>query len=613
MAAYTTLQDIVVVWSGRQGPPPTLLSLAISPLTPSVAKGLKQQFQALGTMSDGSQVDYTALATWTSGTGTVATINSSGLATTLTTGTSSIGASVGAITATNVTLTVTVAVIASIALTPSPSTVAKGLTQQYVATATFTDSTTSDVSSTATWVSSNTAVATVSATGLATSLTVGTTNITAAKSSVTSPNDVFTVTAAVIASIAVTPSAPSVALGLTQQFTATATFTDSSTLDVSSTATWLSSVPAKATISASGLATTVAQGTTNITAAQAGVTSPTDILTVAAPALVSIAVTPVSPSVAAPATQQFAATGTFTDLSTSDITTTSTWLSSSTGVATIGSTTGLATSVAAGTTNITATKSSITSPNDVMTVTSAAFDPTSLTGLLVWLDGSKASSINAGSPANSDPVSAWNDLSGNANHGSQATSGLRMTYQTAIQNGLSAILGNRAAGAYVQLANDPVLMPNGSWTVIFVGRCTSTAQQIPIASILSTGVSQSPTIDYFSSAWHCDHQTSGSYNGATFASTTMTTSTNYKLQFLCTTATSTATNFTLRMNGSETAGSANATLGFASVNHTTIGCDAGDAGFGWAGYIYEVIAYNRLLNSTERGQIDTYILNKWGF
>ena len=42
----------------------------------------------------------------------------------------------------------------------------------------------------------------------------------------------FTVTSAVVVSIAVTPAAPSQALGYTQQFTATGTFSDSSTQDL---------------------------------------------------------------------------------------------------------------------------------------------------------------------------------------------------------------------------------------------------------------------------------------------------------------------------------------------------------------------------------------------
>src|SRR5438477_12725760 len=66
--------------------------------------------------------------------------------------------------------------------------------------------------------------------------------------------------AATVQSIAVTPANPSVAVGGTQQFTATATLSDGTTKDLSASATWTSSDMATATISTSGLATGVAAG-----------------------------------------------------------------------------------------------------------------------------------------------------------------------------------------------------------------------------------------------------------------------------------------------------------------------------------------------------------------
>ena len=112
--------------------------------------------------------------------------------------------------------------------------------------------------------------------------TTGTTNITAALGGVTSPIDTLTVTPAALTSIAVTPANPSVANGLTQQFTATGTYTDGSTAVLTNLVTWASATPSVATISSTGLAQSLATGTTNITAALGSVTSPIDILTVTA-------------------------------------------------------------------------------------------------------------------------------------------------------------------------------------------------------------------------------------------------------------------------------------------------------------------------------------------
>ena len=77
------------------------------------------------------------------------------------------------------------------------------------------------------------------------------------------------------------------------------------------------------------------------------------------PMLSSITVTPATPSLVKLATQQFAATGTYSDNTTKDITTEVTWTSNTTSVATIVSTSGLATAVDVGTSVITATLGSV--------------------------------------------------------------------------------------------------------------------------------------------------------------------------------------------------------------------------------------------------------------
>lgn len=97
------------------------------------------------------------------------------------------------------------------------------------------------------------------------------------------------------------------------------------------------------------------QGTTQIKAAQDGKEGTTN-LTVGPPALVSLAVTPKTTSVAVAGTRQFTATGTFTDNTSADITNLAAWASSDPAKATIGTNTGLATGVAKGTVTITASR-----------------------------------------------------------------------------------------------------------------------------------------------------------------------------------------------------------------------------------------------------------------
>lgn len=84
--------------------------------------------------------------------------------------------------------------------------------------------------------------------------------------------------------------------------------------------------------------------------------------------LVSIAVTPLNPSKAHPGTQQFVATATYGDGSTAVVTDDVVWVSATPAKATIDQA-GLATTVAAGTSVITAAMSGVTSPGSTLTVT----------------------------------------------------------------------------------------------------------------------------------------------------------------------------------------------------------------------------------------------------
>jgi hypothetical protein len=157
-----------------------------------------------------------------------------------------------------------------------------------------------------------------------------------------------------IISITLSPSSAQIMPTGTKQFTATGTFGNNTTGDVTSQVTWVSSAPNVATISSTGLATAVALGTTNITAKSGSVISPASVLTVSNKTVTSIAVSPQSQTLIAGSQQQYTARATYSDGSFGDITSSVTWNSSSIGVATI-SASGVATAIATGSTTITAT------------------------------------------------------------------------------------------------------------------------------------------------------------------------------------------------------------------------------------------------------------------
>jgi hypothetical protein len=162
-----------------------------------------------------------------------------------------------------------------------------------------------------------------------------------------------------IVSIQVAPASAQILNGATQQFTATATYGNNTTGDITSTTSWQSSSPTVAIINTSGLATAMAIGTTSITA-KSGSATGTATLTVSTKTITSITISPANPtiSLSLAQSQQFTATATYSDGTFGDITTSSTWTSSNNSIATVSST-GLASPVAIGSVTIAASASGV--------------------------------------------------------------------------------------------------------------------------------------------------------------------------------------------------------------------------------------------------------------
>ncbi len=185
-----------------------------------------------------------------------------------------------------------------------------------------------------------------------------------------------------LASIAVTPANPSIGLGAQQLFSAVGTFNDGSTASLASVL-WSSSNTTVAAISNdatdSGAAASLTQGAATVTASAAGISGSTT-LNVMAPALVSVQLNPPNPTILLGATQQFTAIGVYTDGSTQDLTSSVTWSSSATVVATINSI-GVAAGLFQGVTTIQASYGSISSnTNASVSPSSCGGNPNAQTG-----------------------------------------------------------------------------------------------------------------------------------------------------------------------------------------------------------------------------------------
>jgi uncharacterized protein YjdB len=326
-------------------PQRTLTSIQITAAQASVAAGLTDQLTATGQYSDGTSQDLTATAVWTSSATNVATV-SAGVVTTLTQGTAKITGTVSGVTG-SATVTVGAPIVKTLVVSSTSQSIAPGTTAQFTATATMSDNSTQNVTGSVTWSSSNSLVASINvngASGLAMGLTAGSSMITATVTDAlgtVSSSATLTVSNATLTSINVTPVSETIPLGTVQQFTATGTFSNNSTQDISGTVVWSTSPTSVASITTGGLATAKDVGTFTVTATS-GAISGTASATVNAADLVSIAVLPANPVIAETTTQQFSATGTFTDGSTHNLTTDVMWTSSDTTDAPIGGASGLA-------------------------------------------------------------------------------------------------------------------------------------------------------------------------------------------------------------------------------------------------------------------------------
>jgi hypothetical protein len=192
-----------------------------------------------------------------------------------------------------------------------------------------------------------------------------------------------TVTPATVVSITVNPVSVTIAAGQSQGFTATATLTDGSTLDVTASVHWSVANPLLANISntlgTAGVLTSLTAGTTTVTATLGSVSGSADLFVNAA-SLVSITVGPSGLSLALGVTAPLTATGLFSDGSTQDITASVQWSSSSGQFVNV-SALGVVTSIAVGSSTITATSNGI-SGNVSVSATAAILNSITINGNL---------------------------------------------------------------------------------------------------------------------------------------------------------------------------------------------------------------------------------------
>jgi 6-phosphogluconolactonase len=232
----------------------------------------KLQYTATAHYTNGNSTQVGIAVTWSSSNGSVASIDTTGLATGVGVGTTNIGATSMGIAATSQPLAVDQ--LNSISVSPPISTAAPGASQKFLATGNFTLAAGSpgifDVSSQATWSSSDTNVATIDATGNATAKATGVTTITATScDGGTVGQAVLNIGQAATTTLVVTPAVISIATGTTTLFTAMEMLVNGTIQAPQNPVTWLSGSPNVASIDAnSGIALGLTAGTSAIIATE---------------------------------------------------------------------------------------------------------------------------------------------------------------------------------------------------------------------------------------------------------------------------------------------------------------------------------------------------------
>ncbi|HXU80444.1 MAG TPA: Ig-like domain-containing protein [Polyangia bacterium] len=337
-----------------------LASLQISPSGPTLPVSGAQQFTAIAIFSDGTRSDVTTQAGWSSSNERVIGFRMPvGFAVAQTPGVAVVTASFSGLSASTM-VTVARAPLVSIRVNPASATTPVGTSQAFTATGVFADGTSSDVTSSVAWSSTDEKIATVSnapgSQGVATGLSAGGVGITATFGGVTGTAK-LAVTETKVISLSITPKNVTLGVMAVQQLTATATFSDGTSKDVTDSATWMSGDPSIADVSNSpgsaGQVIGLRIGGTAVVASYGGLADKIPV-TVTSAVLTSLDISPPALNLVVGQGSRLTAFGRYSDGNVLDVTDQVTWTSDDPMVATVTNivSPGFVTGVGAGTTAV---------------------------------------------------------------------------------------------------------------------------------------------------------------------------------------------------------------------------------------------------------------------
>jgi len=218
--------------------------------------------------------------------------------------------------------------------------------------------------------------------------------------------------------------------------------------------------------------------------------------------------------------------------------------------------------------------------------TAAAFSPSDISNLAIWLDADDASTITD----TSGSVEQWNDKSGNARHVFDTVAGSPTTGTETI-NGLNVID-----------------FPGGTSNIVLDTASTTTLTQPYTLAAVAQGVASDRLVGGGGSVF-LQYNGNGTwmyYAGTVQDGTTSFTPLNATVCIVI--GIFDGANSELRVNGGS---ESTANPGTNSLDLLQVGAD-GAGILEWDGQIGEVLAYDKAVSGTELSNLETYLADKWG-
>lgn len=431
-------------WGGK----PTLNSITVTPASLTVTYGKTATLSATGTYADGSTADLTSQVAWIAAAPGTASVGSGGVVSGSAVGTTAITAKLNEITSSPATIIVTSATLSSLAITPSTATLAIGSNVSLSAIGTYSDGSTANLTTQVNWASEVPTTASVGVhTGVVSAAAAGSTIVTATVDDAIVATANITVTNAVLTNIILTPISASLKKGASTSLSATGTYSDGSSADITTHAIWISTNSAIAAVGANtGIVVGAAVGSTTVIAKMNDISSPTAAITVTPATLTGIFITPEIVAITKGSTQNFTATGTYSDGTAGNISGSVTWSSANTAVASVNAS-GTATGLSVNTTGVTAVLGDVTSNSATLNVNA------SIGGTLSWLAaGNSISMSNNGTDSitvGTDGAFAFaNSLANGATYNLSITSVPASQNCTSL-NGSGIVGGDNISNVYV--------------------------------------------------------------------------------------------------------------------------------------------------------------------